>query len=84
MAPGMEPMPPKTAAVKALMPGREPVVGMQGGIGGAQQHAGDGRQGRADGKGHGDGAVHVDAHELGSRLVLRAGPHGLAHLGMCR
>ena len=31
MAPGMEPMPPKTAAVKALMPGREPVVGMREG-----------------------------------------------------
>ena len=27
-APGMEPMPPNTAAVKALMPGMEPVVGM--------------------------------------------------------
>ena len=28
-APGMEPMPPNTAAVKALMPGMEPVVGMR-------------------------------------------------------
>ena len=27
MAPGMEPMPPKTAAVQALMPGMAPVVG---------------------------------------------------------
>ena len=27
MAPGMEPMPPKTAAVKARIPGMEPVVG---------------------------------------------------------
>ena len=27
-APGMEPMPPNTAAVNALMPGMEPVVGM--------------------------------------------------------
>ena len=26
-APGMEPIPPNTAAVKALMPGMEPVVG---------------------------------------------------------
>ena len=30
----------------------------------------------------GDGAVDVDAHELGRALVLRAGPHGLAHLGL--
>ena len=29
MAPGMEPMPPNTAAVKALMPGMEPVVGIR-------------------------------------------------------
>ena len=28
-APGMEPMPPNTAAVKALMPGMEPVVGVR-------------------------------------------------------
>ena len=28
MAPGMEPIPPKTAAVKALMPGMAPVVGL--------------------------------------------------------
>ena len=27
IAPGMEPIPPKTAAVNALMPGMEPVVG---------------------------------------------------------
>ena len=31
MAPGMEPIPPKTAAVKALMPGMEPVVGVRTG-----------------------------------------------------
>ena len=28
MAPGMEPIPPKTAAVKALIPGMAPVVGL--------------------------------------------------------
>ena len=28
-APGIEPMPPNTAAVNALMPGREPVVGIR-------------------------------------------------------
>ena len=28
-APGMEPIPPKTAAVKALIPGMEPVVGIR-------------------------------------------------------
>ena len=81
-APGMEPMPPNTAAVKALMPGMEPVVGTKRGIGRAQQHAGDGRQAGADGEGQGDGGVDVDAHELGRALVLGAGPHGLAHLGL--
>ncbi len=38
----MEPMPPNTAAVKALMPGMEPVVGMRE-VGRAEQHAGDRR-----------------------------------------
>ena len=42
--------------------------GGEGGIGGAQQHTGDGRQGRADGKGHGDGAVDVDAHDWAAAL----------------
>ena len=28
-APGMEPIPPNTAAVNALMPGMEPVVGVR-------------------------------------------------------
>ena len=32
MAPGMEPMPPSTAAVKARMPGMEPVVGWSTGM----------------------------------------------------
>ena len=58
-------MPPNTAAVKALMPGMEPVVGCRIGDVGAQQHTGNGRQSGADGKGHGNGAVDVDAHELG-------------------
>ena len=29
MAPGIEPIPPNTAAVNALMPGMEPVVGIR-------------------------------------------------------
>lgn len=36
----------------------------------------------ADGKGGRNGRVDVDAHELGRALILRAGPHGLAHLGL--
>ena len=63
MAPGMEPMPPNTAAVKALMPGMEPGGGHQGGVGGAQKHARDGRKAGADGEGDGDGGVHVDPHQ---------------------
>ena len=55
--------------------------GLQGRHRGAQQHPGDGRQGRADGKGGGDGLVHIDAHELGSVPVLGDGPHGLAGPG---
>ena len=31
MAPGMDPMPPNTAAVNALIPGMAPVVGMRAG-----------------------------------------------------
>ena len=53
----MEPMPPNTAAVKALMPGMEPVVGIEGRIGGAEQHARDGGKAGADGEGHGDRRV---------------------------
>ena len=36
-APGMEPIPPKTAAVNALMPGMEPVVGTK--VGYAEQRS---------------------------------------------
>ena len=66
---------------KGLDTGKRAGGGHEGGIGRAQQHAGDGSQRGADRKGHGDGAVHVDAHELGGGLVLGAGPHGLAHFG---
>ena len=56
--------------------------GHQGGIGGAEQDACHSCQTRADGKGGGDGGVDVDAHELSGALVLGAGAHGLAHLGL--
>ena len=64
------------------MPGMAPLVGCSTGRVGAQQHAGDGGKGRADGKRHRDGAVDVDAHELSGVLVLGHGTHGLTHLGL--
>ena len=48
----------------------------------AEQHAGDGGERRADGERCGNGGVDVDAHQLGRRLILRAGTHGLAHLAL--
>lgn len=67
---------------KGLDAGQGAGGGHQSPVAGAQQHTGDGGQSGADGKGHGDGAVDVDAHELSGRLILGAGPHGLAHLGL--
>ena len=61
--PGIEPIPPNTAAVNALMPGMDPVVGTSVGIGRTEQHPAS-RQSGADGKGHGDRQVHIDAHQL--------------------
>ena len=51
-------------------------------IGAAVQHAADARQRRAHGKGKGDGAVDVDAHQAGSIHILRNGAHGLAELSL--
>ena len=67
-APESEPMPLNTAAVNALMPGREPVGSASGSGTGAQQHARDSGKTRADGKGDGNGRVDVDAHQLGRAL----------------
>ena len=81
MAPGMLPMPPRTAAVKALMPGMKPVkklIWMN--IRPKSTPATPGHGG-ADGEGHDDGAVDVDAHQGGRRRVLRDGPDGRAQLG---
>ncbi|MPM45677.1 hypothetical protein SDC9_92367 [bioreactor metagenome] len=58
--------------------------GHQRGICRAQQNSRDGRQARPDGKGHRDGEIHIDAHELRRALVLRHSPHGLAHFGSAR
>ena len=54
----------------------------KGGVGRAEQHARDRRESRADSEGKGNGAVDVDAHELGRRLILGHGAHSLAHLGL--
>ena len=82
MAPGMEPMPPNTAAVKALMPGMEPVVGVRWGRRTCSSTPAMAARAEPMAKVMEMVAVHVDAHELGRPLVLRAGPHGLAHLGL--
>ena len=51
-------------------------------VGAAVQHAADARQRRANGKGKGNGAVDVDAHQAGSIHILRDGAHGLAKLSL--
>ena len=81
-APGIEPMPPNTAAVNALMPGMRAGGRHQGRVGGAEQHARDSRKARADGKGDGNGRVDVDAHQLGRALVLRHRTHRRADLAL--
>src|SRR5699024_5478664 len=65
---------------KGLDAGHGAGGGGQVGIGGAEEHTGNGRQGGADGKGDGNGGVDVNTHKLGRALILGTGPHGLAHL----
>ena len=81
-APGMEPMPPNTAATKAFRPGMAPDGGGDGRIVGEVQHGAHRRQERADDKGHGDDVVDLDAHELRRLKVLGNGTHGHADLGV--
>ena len=49
---------------------------------GEVQHGGNARQEGADGKGHGDDGVDLDAHELGGLKIPGHGPHGHADLGL--
>ena len=54
--------------------------GHERGICGAKQDSRDGCQAGTDGKGHGNGTIHIDSHQLCGTLVLRHRPHGLADL----
>ncbi len=76
MAPKMLPMPPSTAAVKALMPGRKPMNQWTWVKTMRVQDARRARQQAADGEGGDDDAVDVDAHQRGRVLVLADGAHG--------
>ena len=49
---------------------------------GGDEHAAQGRQGRADDEGERDDAVGIDAQQQGHLAVLRGGAHGLAHAGI--
>ncbi len=84
MAPGMLPMPPSTAAVKALMPGMKPLKKLTWMKMRPKSTPGSTGHGGADGEGHDDGAVHVDAHERRRGSVLRDGADGRAQLGAHR
>ena len=68
MAPGMLPMPPSTAAVKALMPGDE--ADQEEDLAEQQpvEDAGGAGHRRADRERHHDRAVDVDAHQRGGAL----------------
>ena len=81
MAPGMLPMPPRTAAVNALMPGKKPIAKVTWRERQAVQHAGRAGHRGADGERQDDRAVRVDAHQGRRVLVLRDGPDRGAGLG---
>ena len=74
-------MPPRTAAVKALMPGMKPLKKKKTAPQRAVEDARRAGHGGADGEGGDDGAIDVDAHEGRGLLVLRDGTDGGADLG---
>ena len=78
----MEPMPPNTAAVNALMPGIEPVVGIREVLKEHSSTPAMAAERGADGKRHGNGSVDVDTHELRRALILGAGTHGFTHFAL--
>ena len=80
MAPRMLPMPPSTAAAKALTPGMKPMV-LQKPKRGAEQEAGGAAEGAADDERAGDGLVDVDAHQGRGRRVLGDAADAAAELG---
>ena len=79
MAPGMEPMPPKTGRDKGFETQHGPHH--RGGlwIGAAVQDGAYAGERRAQSKCKGDGGVHTDAHKLRRAHILGDGAHGLAH-----
>ena len=78
MAPGSEPMPPSTAAVKALTPARKPIEEVDDAVVEQVHHAGDRRQRGAHDEGQRDRAVDVDAEQRGHLHVLLARALGAA------
>ena len=78
----MLPMPPSTAAVKALRPDDEAHLEVDLAVLEAVGDGGDGGERGADGEGDDDDAVGVDAHQLGGVGVLRGGLHGAAGAGL--
>ena len=81
-APRMLPMPPSTAAVKALRAGRE-AHGVDDAGADAEEEAGRPPEQTAQDKGLRDDAVDVDAHQAGRLGVLGHGPDPSAQLGQC-
>ncbi len=80
-APVRLPMPPSTAAVKAIRPSWKPRSYRVVPIVCYVQQAGRAGHRAAEGEREGDGPVDVDAHQPGGVLVLRGGPHRLAAAG---
>ena len=78
MAPGMIPIPPRTAATKALMPGAIPTERINRIIIDPNQYAASSSKGRTQGKSHADDAVDIDAHQAGRIGVKGNSTHGLA------
>ena len=81
IAPGMLPMPPSTAAVKALSPGMKPVYGLIRLYCTPNSTPAAAAHGPADEEGQRDDPVDVDAHEARGRLVLGHRADRLADLG---
>jgi len=68
MAPGMTPIPPRTAATNALSPGYDSHQRVNGVVVDSDQNSRSSGQTRADGKSNGNDPVHVDSHEPGASV----------------
>ena len=81
MAPGIDPIPPNTAATNALIPGMAPVYGVRVGYAEQSRRPAIAASPEPIAKGKGNGCVYIDTHQLCSVAVLRDSLHGTSWFG---